>query len=181
MTCVGPGLTLRFVTDRPDNRRTRLAEPASPPGETSPPTGFPPLLRRCWYGLNQAFRRRLQPLGLTPIQYTVLRNLAEAGSEGLTQTELNDRITSDPNTIAGLVARMEKNGWIERRPDAGDSRAKRVRLTPLGLTCQQQAAQVARNLLAEIQPALSPDQWRLFLEQLEAVAEACQRANQRRP
>ena len=30
---------------------------------------FPLLLRRAWYGLNQAFRRRIVHLGITPDQY----------------------------------------------------------------------------------------------------------------
>ena len=34
---------------------------------------LPPLLRRSWYGLNQAFRRRIAHLDLTPDQFTVLR------------------------------------------------------------------------------------------------------------
>ena len=46
---------------------------------------FPLLLRRAWYGLNQAFRRRIVHLGITPDQYTVLRNLCEKHMDGLTQ------------------------------------------------------------------------------------------------
>src|SRR5258706_62504 len=34
---------------------------------------LPPLLRRAWYGLNQAFRPRIAHLGVTPDQFTEMR------------------------------------------------------------------------------------------------------------
>src|SRR3954471_21878537 len=78
---------------------------------------LPLLLRRAWYGLNQAFRRKILHLRLTPDQFTVLRTLIEAEPKGLTQRELAETISSDPNTIASLLERMEANGLIERAKD----------------------------------------------------------------
>ncbi|MBM3847282.1 MAG: hypothetical protein FJ405_13495, partial [Verrucomicrobia bacterium] len=62
---------------------------------------LPPLLRKAWYGLNQAFRRRIAHLGITPDQFTVMRILREA--EGLTQRQLTELMSSDPNTVASLL------------------------------------------------------------------------------
>ncbi|MES2573088.1 MAG: hypothetical protein V4710_23900, partial [Verrucomicrobiota bacterium] len=45
---------------------------------------LPPLLRRAWYGLNQAFRQRVAHLGITPDQYSILRWLSEGDPRGLT-------------------------------------------------------------------------------------------------
>ena len=86
-----------------------------PPAAGSAPRRLPVLLRRAWYGLNQAFRRRIAHTGCTPDQYTVLRNLAEGDPAGLTQSDLTRRMTSDPNTIAALVERMEGADLLERR------------------------------------------------------------------
>src|SRR6266576_4873649 len=69
---------------------------------------LPPLLRRAWYGLNRAFRRRLAHLGLTPDQFTVMRTLLE--HEGISQRQLTSLMSSDPNTVASLLERMEKAG-----------------------------------------------------------------------
>lgn len=140
------------------------------------PGYLPPLLRRAWYGLNQAFRRRLAAHGLTPDQFTVLRNLTEADDGGLTQRELNDRITSDPNTIAALVKRMERLGWLNRAPDTTDGRAKRVLISPAGRRKFLAARSVATSLHAEIAATLPPEEWEHFLSQLACVADACQRA-----
>ncbi|MCB1125367.1 MAG: MarR family transcriptional regulator [Verrucomicrobiae bacterium] len=137
---------------------------------------LPPLLRRAWYGLNQAFRRRLTAHELTPDQYTVLRNLTEAGHGGLTQRALNDRMNSDPNTIAALVERMERSGWVKRAPDAADRRAKRVHLTSSGREKHLRARAVAAALHAEVAAAIPPVEQAEFLKQLARLADACQQA-----
>src|SRR5687768_12682818 len=78
---------------------------------------MPVLLRRAWYRLNQAFRRRIAEHGLTPDQFTVLRTLLESEAEGLIQSELTAKMSSDPNTIASLLERMENGGWLDRKRD----------------------------------------------------------------
>src|SRR5688572_10652305 len=91
---------------------------------------LPPLLRRAWYGLNQAFRRRIAHLGVTPDQFTVLRTLLE--QDGITQSQLTATMTSDPNTVASLVNRMEKAGLIKRETHERDRRANRLRVSRRG-------------------------------------------------
>jgi len=145
------------------------------PGE-APPRRLPPLLRRAWYGLNQAFRRRIAHLQITPDQYTVLRTLCEAGRQGLTQTELARRMASDPNTIASLVERMEVSGLLKRETDRQDRRARRMRLTTRGRASFEAGLSEARALQDEVTSVLpAPDRER-FLQDLERVAEACQSA-----
>src|SRR4026209_769931 len=75
---------------------------------------LPPLLRRAWYGLNQAFRRRIAHLEITPDQFTVLRTLLEGDVRGRPRRELARPMSSDPNTVASLLERMEKIGYVER-------------------------------------------------------------------
>src|SRR5882724_13150188 len=82
---------------------------------------LPPLLRRAWYGLNQAFRRRIAHLDITPDQFTVMRTLLE--NEGIRQRELTELMSSDPNTVASLLERMERAELIERQVHEADRRA----------------------------------------------------------
>ena len=91
---------------------------------------LPLLLRGAWYGLNRAFRHRIVHLGITPDQFTVMRTLLE--NEGITQRELTQLMTSDPNTVASLLERMERAGLIERHPHETDRRAHRIRLKASG-------------------------------------------------
>lgn len=139
------------------------------------PRRLPVLLRRAWFGLNQAFRRRILHLGLTPDQYTVLRTLSEESARGLTQRELTKRMASDPNTIAALVERMERAALVERHPHERDGRAYRLRLCPQGESRFQSARRVALALQAEVMESLPGAEHARFLEQLESVGAACQR------
>jgi DNA-binding MarR family transcriptional regulator len=140
---------------------------------------LPPLLRRAWYGLNQAFRRRVAHLDLTPDQYTVLRNLHEAGSAGITQSELTDFMTSDPNTIASLVDRMEKAGLLLRETDPRDRRVRRLRLSTTGRGRFFAARRVALALQDEVLSALTAEEREGFLGILAKLASACRRAVER--
>lgn len=135
---------------------------------------LPPLLRRAWYGLNQAFRRRLAHLQLTPDQFTVMRTLLEA--EGITQRELTHLISSDPNTVAALVNRMEQAGLLERETHERDRRANRLRLARRGKVKYEKARVVAVELQHEVLSVLPETEREEFLEQLELIGAACQKA-----
>ena len=55
--------------------------------------------------------------------------LAIMEKEGLLPSELADKTSQDRATITGLLDRLAKEGWIERRPDAIDRRSLRIYLT----------------------------------------------------
>lgn len=135
---------------------------------------LPLLLRQAWYGLNQTFRRRLAHLGLTPDQFTVMRTLLE--QHGITQQRLATLISSDPNTVASLVTRMEKAGLIARQTHAQDRRAHRLGVSRRGQAKYEQAREIALRLQNEILDALPEPERASFLEQLETVAQACRTA-----
>ena len=52
--------------------------------------------------------------------------------DGQTQTELSKRMNRTPATVTSTLNRMEKDGWVERRPDSQDHRVQRVYLTQRG-------------------------------------------------
>ena len=142
---------------------------------------LPPLLRRAWYGLNQAFRRRIVHLRVTPDQFTVLRTLVEAESKGLSQREIAETISSDPNTIASLLERMEANDLVERTTHESDRRAHRIRLLPQGRKTFKAVRAIALELQTEILSALPETQREEFLKNLALVAEACNQAADNSP
>src|ERR1044071_5830456 len=157
--------------------RTRPPEllPIDAPGRRR----LPILLRHAWYGLNQAFRRRLAHLGITPDQFTVMRTLLEAG--GITQSELTEQMSSDPNTVASLLERMEKSGLLERRAHEKDRRAHRLNLKAEGRRKYQAARQVAIALQTEVLGVLPEQERELFLEHLARVADVCREAAGKSP
>ena len=140
---------------------------------------LPPLLRRAWFSLNQGFRQRVAPLGITPDQFTILRWLVESEQEGLTQSDLTERMAIDPNTITATVRRMEGAGLLKRTPHETDRRAKRVTILPEGHRVFSEAQQLALELQKTVLSPLSRAEAALFLELLERVANSCSEASSR--
>lgn len=137
---------------------------------------LPPLLRRAWYSLNQAFRRRLAHLRLTPDQFTVLRTLQECAEDGITQRQLAQFMSSDPNTVASLLERMETAGLLVRQPDAKDRRARRILLLPAGKQKYKKARAIAVSLQTEVMSILPEKKREDFLKDLTLVADACRQS-----
>lgn len=142
---------------------------------------LPPLLRQAWYGLNQAFRRRIAPTGITPDQFTVMRILLESDPKGITQRELTRMMSSDPNTVASLLERMERSGWVERKQHEQDRRAHRIQLLAPGKRKHTEARKLAIALQEEVLGALPNSKREEFLGWLGAVADACREAAEESP
>jgi DNA-binding MarR family transcriptional regulator len=134
---------------------------------------LPVLLRRAWYGLNQAFRQRVAHFGITPDQFSILRWLSEGDPQGLTQRSLTDLMASDPNTITSTLSRMEKIGLVSRQPHERDRRAYRVKIQPAGRRTFEKARKAAMELQEQVLAVLPASQRLTFLQELESIAESC--------
>lgn len=89
----------------------------------------------------------LDGLGLYRGQPPVLRILWE--KEGITQTELAERMKVKPATVTKMLQRMEKAGFITRRPDPQDQRISRVYLSDSGRAVQNQVEAVFQKIAEE--------------------------------
>ncbi len=89
----------------------------------------------------------LEALGLYRGQPMVLRVLWE--QEGRTHTELAERLQITPATVTKMVQRMEKQGFLRRKPDPNDQRVSRVYLTDAGRAVQNRVEEVFQTLEAE--------------------------------
>lgn len=87
-----------------------------------------------------AFDKQMRPLGVTRSQWWVVAQLAR--QEGVTQTELATLLEIGKVALGALVDKLEESGWVERRSDPADRRAKRIFLTD-----------AAHRLIADMQAA----------------------------
>ncbi len=158
-----------------------MPKTAPTPPPRPEPRRLPVLLRRAWYGLNQAFRRRIALKGATPDQFTVLRTLSESNPKGITQRELTHLMSSDPNTIASLLERMETTGWLSRKPHESDRRAYRIRLKPAGKAKFAELREIALELQSTVLASVPEPARNHFLETLAQVADACRTAAESPP
>ena len=101
-------------------------------------------------------RTLLHSLGLYRGQPPVLHALWE--KEGLTHSDLAARMHVTPATITKMIQRMEKAGFIERRPDPEDQRVSRVYLTDAGGAIQAEVHQVFRALEDESFAGFTPEE-----------------------
>jgi MarR family transcriptional regulator for hemolysin len=77
--------------------------------------------------IRTVFDRRVRDMGLTRGQWLVLTRVYRR--PGVSQTELADMLEIDRASAGRMIDRMEKNGWVERRPDSVDRRVNRLHLT----------------------------------------------------
>ncbi|MBW2623520.1 MAG: MarR family transcriptional regulator [Deltaproteobacteria bacterium] len=82
------------------------------------------LLSKAYQKGHHLVQKRLEPLGLTNIQYIVLEMLWH--EEGLNAVELGKRTNIDKATLSGVLDRMSDAGWINKRRDEGDKRMFRL-------------------------------------------------------
>jgi MarR family transcriptional regulator, transcriptional regulator for hemolysin len=71
--------------------------------------------------------KALKPLGVTRSQWWVLAFLSR--SDGMSQVALADELDLGKVALGQLIDRLEKTGFVSRRPDGEDRRVKRVYLT----------------------------------------------------
>lgn len=109
-------------------------------------------------------REELSELGLHIGQEILLLQLWE--EDGLSQSELADRLNVEPPAISKMVKRMESAGWIERRSDPADSRVSRVFLTDEGRSLQEPVEDIWRRTEEEMLDGLSTEEELLFRRML---------------
>jgi len=88
------------------------------------------LLGRAASRVQAMGERDLEPLGITPREYSVLAVLAERSP--LSQTRVAEILGLDRTTILKLGASLEGKRLVVRERDANDARAYAVALTPAG-------------------------------------------------
>ena len=97
-------------------------------------------LYACAKEVVRQYRKPLEHLNLTYTQYLVMMVLWEFG--GMTEGELGRKVYLDSGTLAPLLKRMEKQGYITRiRPETNE-RKLLVELTAAGHALKDQATQV---------------------------------------
>jgi DNA-binding MarR family transcriptional regulator len=113
------------------------------------------------------FHQLLAAIGLYRGQPGVLLALWE--QEGFTQTELSERLKITPATVTKMLQRMEKAGFLLRKPDPIDQRVSRVYLTDAGNAIKSQVEAVWKTIDGETFADFTPqecDLLRRFLLQM---------------
>jgi DNA-binding MarR family transcriptional regulator len=127
------------VLDRPDQDAFALAD----------------ALRPSLLKISRQLRREAQPLGLTPLDVTLLSTVGKRGGIGVSELAEFEQ-TSRP-TMSAHVKRLESAGWVRRLPPpAEDKRRYGLVITPAGKKALDAVRRRRNDWLAARLGALPP-------------------------
>jgi DNA-binding MarR family transcriptional regulator len=116
----------------------------------------------------RALERRIRPHGASIGQFPVLLCLWE--EQGLTQTQLAERLAIEQPTMANTLQRMERDGLIRRAPDPQDRRQAHVHLTARGAALEEPLTAEARRVNALATAGLAGADRALLMDLLRHIA-----------
>jgi DNA-binding MarR family transcriptional regulator len=122
-------------------------------------------LQRTAYLLGTKSTEFFKNVDLTPTQYNVLRILRGAGENGLTCSEVSERLVTKDSDITRLLERLVARNLIVRERDTSDRRVIVAKITEAGLQILQGLDEPVSKSNQENLAHLGQD----LLEQLNAL------------
>jgi DNA-binding MarR family transcriptional regulator len=116
--------------------------------------------------LEAALDRQLQrDAGMPHAYYQILAMLSEMPERSLRMTDLAAITQSSQSRLSHAVAKLERNGWVRRRPCPFDRRSTLAELTDEGFTALAAAAPGhVRSVRENLFDLISPEQVRQLRE-----------------
>lgn len=136
---------------------------------SSAPKNLAILLREPFRAGTEVLHRRFAERGhvqIRPAHGDVMQFLDAGGTR---VSVLAERAQMTKQSMAELVAHLERLGYVERIPDPGDRRAKLVRATPRGRELYAIARQVVAEIEAEWTALLGKAKMRQLRDLLEEL------------
>ncbi|MCK5099071.1 MAG: MarR family transcriptional regulator [Desulfobacteraceae bacterium] len=119
-------------------------------------------------------RDKMKKIGFGAGDYAFLAILFM--EEGLSQDELSRRMRVDKSSTARTIAKLEKIGMVERRPDPEEYRIKRVFLGEKALENKSDFFNIVKNWHAVLEKDIEEDHLKIILagmDKMIANAEVC--------
>ncbi len=124
------------------------------------------LLKRAERAVGAALYDVLRDLGITPSQYGVMQALARL--EKASSAELARAVFVTPQAMTGLVAGLERQGFVKRKP-LKSSRVIEATLTPVGRRIFDEATARVTKVDMQLTSLLTDD----AVEQLQRSLRNC--------
>jgi len=96
--------------------------------------------------MTKLYKPLLEPLGLTYPQYLAMLVLWQG--DGITVSQLGERLALDSGTLTPLLKRLESTGLVQRLRDAADERRVLLQLTAAGRALKARAVRVPQAIAA---------------------------------
>src|SRR5438552_2246401 len=116
-----------------------------------------------------AFDQIVKPLGVTRAQWWVIAHLSR--HDGMVQTQLAELLDVGKASLGALLDRLEATGFIERRPEPNDRRAKRVYLTRSSLQLLEKLVAAERTFNEKLLVSLNDNERKELIRLLGLIKE----------
>lgn len=121
------------------------------------------------HALRRALGTRLAREGITLRQFEVLAWLSCKGSGS--QAELAEHLGIEPNTLAGVVSRMERDGLLERRNCQQDRRKNTIHPTEKSEEIWHSVTDSCHEVRSQATAGFTPEELTQFRQLCERIRE----------
>ena len=122
--------------------------------------------------VKRSLAQVVEPHGITPQQYNVLRILRGAGPDGLPTLTIGERMVEQTPGVTRLVDRLERKGLVTRTPCPKDRRRVFCRITEKGLELLTELDEPVNRWDAQAVAALAPSDLASLIGLLDRVRSA---------
>lgn len=116
--------------------------------------------------MDQTMNDTLAQMGLTAAQGHIMGFLSQQTEPPCSRDVARALELSHP-TVSGLLARMERKGFVQLRQDPQDKRARRIYLLPRGESCIQCIMETIRRVEQRMVTDFTAEERDRFLEYLD--------------
>jgi len=117
--------------------------------------------------VQRYYENNLSSFGITPVQFYVLSALWE--NDGIKFKDLARSINMDGSTLTGILDRMERLDYVERRDDPEDRRSLLIFLKEKAKNNQREIISLAERLNQEIKEKFSAEEFIVFEKVLDKL------------
>jgi len=122
--------------------------------------------------LKRSIAKVIEPYGITPQQYNVLRILRGAGPEGLPTLTIGERMIEKTPGVTRLIDRLERKELVSRIPCSKDRRRVFCRITAKGLGLLTELDEPVNRWDTQAVSVLAPSDLDSLLDFLDRVRSA---------
>jgi DNA-binding MarR family transcriptional regulator len=119
--------------------------------------------------IRAEFDRRIAEAGIS-VTAGEARTLVHAARAGeVRQTVLAERMGVEPMTLSGYLDRLEERGFVARKPDPSDRRAKLVSLTDASADVLAEIRAKTASIREDVSRNIEAVEWSRLLDTLKKV------------
>jgi len=111
--------------------------------------------------------KTMQSFGLTSSQSEVIRYILRNADNPVTAGDIMEHLHLSQSTVAGILHRLEKKGFITRCAHAGDSRINVITPTELGIAVRKALIDNAVEMERKMLQGMSPEEQAHFRRLLQ--------------